>query len=190
MVSRIIVFVSILLVASLATAQSPVIWSKLPGGATDIGANAKGDLWVVGSSPPGSDYTIYHWVLGQWLPVLGATGARIAVDPAGNAWVVRSNGAILRYTATGWQTVPGSAMDIGIGANGTVWIVGLDQSISRLNTQSPYVWQKFPGGAVRIAVDPAGNPWVANAGGQVYHLVGANWVLVAGTAKDLAVDAV
>ena len=190
MVSRIIVFVSILLVASLATAQSPVIWSKLPGGATDIGANAKGDLWMVGSSPPGPDYTIYHWILGQWVPVAGATGKRIAVDPAGNAWVVRDKGAIMRYTASGWQTVPGSAMDIGIGANGTVWIIGPDQSISRLNSQSPYVWQKFTGGAVRIAVDLAGNPWIVNAGGQIYHLVGANWVLVAGAAKDIAVDAV
>jgi hypothetical protein len=190
MVSKTIAVVAIALVASVATAQAPVSWLKMPGGAADLGANAKGDLWAVGTAPSGADHDIYRWLVGQWVQVPGATAARIAVDPAGNPWVVRSDGSILRYTAAGWQAVPGAAMDIGIGANGAIWIIGRDQSIWHGTGQPPYRWEKVNGGAIRVAVDPVGNPWVVNSAGQIYHLVAGNWILLPGAAKDIAVDAV
>lgn len=68
-----------------------------------------------------------------------------------------------------WRLLPNGATDIGIGANGSVWITGTNPvpggyGIYQWNGSG---WVAIPGGAVRIAVDPFGNPWVADNGGFI-----------------------
>lgn len=65
-----------------------------------------------------------------------------------------------------WNSRPGAAVDIGVGANGSVWVIGTNRvakgfGIYRWTGRG---WQNIPGGAVRIAVDPRGIPWVVNSG--------------------------
>ena len=60
--------------------------------------------------------------------------------------------------AQNWTGVPGSATDIGVGADGTVWNIGTiaeggGYGIFKYNGTS---FTKVPGGAVRCAVDPQG----------------------------------
>jgi len=197
-----------------SSAAQPATWAAIPGSATAIGANARGDVWIIANTPPGRDHNIYRLRGRTWQQVPG-TGMRIAVDPAGNAWVVESSGAILRYTGTAWERIPGNATDIGVGAKGAVWIIGGDQSISRgvvistpaskpanptrgrfgaAATQAPtptqqYRWEKVSGTAVRIAVDTEGDPWVVNSAGQIHHYKGNTWTQFPGTARDIAVGA-
>jgi len=86
---------------------------------------------------------------------------------------------------------PGSATDISVGANGSVWIVGTNKvadgfGIYRWNGTG---WAPQTGGAFTIAVDPSGNPWITNSTGQIWHWNGRVWVQYPGTANDIAVGA-
>ena len=72
-----------------------------------------------------------------------------------------------------WRLLPGLATDIGVGARGEAWVIGIDQvegghSIYRWNGSD---WQIVPGGALRIDVDPQGTPWVLNNEGQYFARV-------------------
>ena len=59
--------------------------------------------------------------------------------------------------AQNWVQLPGAGNDIGVGANGTVWVIGTNAEaggygIYRMNASRN--WDKIPGSAVRIDVDP------------------------------------
>jgi hypothetical protein len=74
-----------------------------------------------------------------------------------------------------WVRVPGRARDIGIGADGSVWVIGVDDhrdghSIYRFNGSG---WDKVSGKASQISVGPDGEPWVVNREGDIYRSWGA-----------------
>ena len=86
-----------------------------------------------------------------------------------------------------WKKMPGSALDIGAGANGSVWVVGADRTPFSWNGNG---WKKMPGaGVVRIDVGPKGDAWIVNANGQIYNWTGTKWNLNDGGATDIAVGA-
>jgi Tectonin domain len=90
-----------------------------------------------------------------------------------------------------FRRLPGKAVDIGGGADGSVWVVGINpvlggNGIYRWTGSS---WAGFEGGAVRIAVGPDGSPWVANSAKQIFHRSGSAWVRYPGAATDVAVGA-
>ncbi len=90
-----------------------------------------------------------------------------------------------------WRQIPGSALDIAVGANGTVWAIGYDagktdHSIYRFNGSN---FERVPGAAVRIAVDPQGNAWVANSAGDIYRSEGNTFRPVPGRATDIGIGA-
>jgi hypothetical protein len=74
-------------------------FKPLPGGAKDIGAGG-GQVWVIGTDPRPGGFGIYRWHAGfegnVWDGPMGggAAGYRIAVDPAGNAWVTNEQNNI------------------------------------------------------------------------------------------------
>ncbi len=92
-------------------------FNSLPAvvGANDVATGVNGSVWYVTS--------------GGTFNVLGGSiakgGKRLTVDPSGNPWIVDFNGNIWRSTGGGQVTLlPGLARDIGIGANGAVWVIG------------------------------------------------------------------
>ena len=90
--------------------------------------------------------------------------------------------------ASDFANVPGPvANDIGVAANGTVWITTPAGQIYRYNGTS---FQPIPGNASRVAVGPHGNAWVVNSGGLIYRYTGSNFVPVPGpVASDIGVGA-
>ena len=126
----------------------------------------------------------------------GAYGKRIAVDPKGNAWVVDKQGQVFEAKSKGTNTKATftkkagiKAVDIGAGAEGSVWAVGYPKNsfgftiykfIAASNT-----WKVVPGSAVRITVDRHGMPWVINSKSKVFKLNKANWVMQQGTGYDI-----
>jgi hypothetical protein len=88
---------------------------------------------------------------------------------------------------------PGAATDIAVGADGTVWCIGI-QSVGggyniRYFDKSKQSWVTIPGGAVRIAVLPNGLPWVVNNGGNIYRWSGSSWEQLPGAARDVGISA-
>jgi hypothetical protein len=192
-IGRIVIAVGSAFIAAAAIAQS-MGWTQLPGAAVDVGVGANGTAWVIGTNPEVGGYGIYRWNPGggNWDKIPGSA-SRIAVDPQGNAWVVTSVHAVYHYDGRQFVQVPnGIANDVGIGADGSIWIIGnnkvgpSDFDIYRyLNGK----WVMVPGGAVRIAVDPKGNPWVVNSGHQIFHWNGSGWNQIPGGALDVGVGA-
>lgn len=91
-----------------------------------------------------------------------------------------------------WKNIPGTANDIGVGADGTVWIIGTDKPAP--NDYGIYKlvngnWQKMPGWAVRVAVDPKGNAWIINSTHNVFHWNGSSWDSNPGRGLDIGVGA-
>ena len=78
---------------------------------------------------------------------------------------------IFKRTDGAWQRLPGSAKDIGIGADGSVWVIGTNPVDGGYGI---YRWggENFvgiDGGAVQISVNPWGRPWVVNDGDSIYE---------------------
>jgi len=79
-----------------------------------------------------------------------------------------------------------NAADIAVGANGVLWIIGPDDSISRWDGSA---FQQVTGGAWRIAVDPNGKAWVVNRGNEIFRWNGSTWDLMPGKAIDIGIGA-
>lgn len=145
-----------------------LIWNQLPGTATDIAVGADGSAYIIGTDSVSATggYSIQKWNGNGWTVMPQCAGVRIAVDPHGTPWVVNKSHLIFRYPGNGvlWEQMPGAATDIGIGADGSVYITGTDvasntggYSISKWNG---YGWTKLSGvSGVNISVSPQGNPW-------------------------------
>ncbi len=86
---------------------------------------------------------------------------------------------------------PGEANDVGVGANGSVWVVGINPVPGGFGIWhwTGTAWGPVPGGAVAIAVDPQGNPWAVNSLHQIFHWTGTGWALFPGEANDVGVGA-
>jgi hypothetical protein len=167
----------------------------------DVAAGKDGSIWRVLQ-----DNSIAYWTGTQWIPAQGASGSRIAVDPNGLPWVIDPSGSIWRLQAstlasfqagTGvdkWDLMPGRASDIGIGGDGSVWVVGnaSADSLYKFNGSS---WDLLPSGAgPRVAVDNSGAPWVIGTDNRgVWRYNGQSWtVLPQGdftTVTDLGIGA-
>ena len=62
-------------------------------------------------------------------------------------------------------------MDIGVGADGSVWVVGTNETGGGFGIYrwTGTEWSGIDGGGLAISVDPRGLPWVANAGGEIFE---------------------
>jgi hypothetical protein len=157
-------------------------WTKRPGLAHDI-ASGHGAVFMIANDA--QDGSVLKWIpsLGRWLGIPGAAGKTIAVDALGNPWVVSSQGTIYRRVSDQWLTMPGSAIDIGAGADGAVWIIDGDGHCDWWNDVTGS-WEPYPDPprgrfdplhGIAIAVGPDGYPWVIERGGNsfefpLYHM--------------------
>jgi len=169
-------------------------WTQLPGTGKDIGIGADGSVYVIGTNAVSGGFGIYKYVASSnsWQGIDGG-GVRIAVDPRGNPWIVNDAGAIYRRVSNQWRLLPGSAKDIGIGADGTVYVIGTNAVGGGFGiykyVASSNSWQGIDGGGVQIAVNPRGAPWVVNSANAIYRRVSNQWTLLTGAAKDIGIGA-
>jgi hypothetical protein len=89
-------------------------------------------------------------------------------------------------TTTGWTAMTGAAVDIGVGANGTVWVTNAAGNIYRWTGSA---WTQIAGTASRVSVDPQGNAWVVNSTGGINLWSGSAWVQKTGSLSDIGVGA-
>jgi hypothetical protein len=150
--------------------------SPLPGSARDIGIGANNAVWMISATAATGGSKIFKWETNQWLEASGNGGAvRIAVAPDGVPWVVANNGTIYTHSANrtsgAWSVKPGCARDIGIGAEGSVWVTGCATPNAPIYKWNGSDWshESANGLGVAISVDNLGRPWVANSGGFIYR---------------------
>lgn len=156
-----------------------LVWEQLPGTANDIGIGADGSVYIIGTqdvSPTGG-YNILKWNGSGWDMMPDCAGIRIAVDPNGTPWVVNKSSIVFKYGGTYlWEPQYGiKGNDIGIGAQGSVYVTGQDSTaasyqppIYKFNASSE--WSPLPGlSGVSISVDPQGKIWYIDKVGVLHH---------------------
>ncbi|MDG2175286.1 MAG: hypothetical protein P8M72_04005 [Gammaproteobacteria bacterium] len=104
----------------------------------------------------------------------------------------------------GWVRVPGEARDIGVGADGTVWVLGgnpypdtdfdfFDDNVGDADyglwVLDEFGWLEIPGSGVRLDVDPDGYPWVINSDHEIWRLTPFGWDHIPGSAHDIGIGA-
>ena len=101
----------------------------------------------------------------------------------------------LQFTTTApafaieWERITGAATDIGVGSDGSAWIVGTKKISGgyEIYRWTGGAWEQKPGGAVRVGVGSAEHVWVINNQHQIYRWAGTDWQLIPGGAKDIGV---
>jgi Family of unknown function (DUF6519) len=173
------------------TRQMP--WTGLA--ALDIAACGT-SVWLINAGG-GSQHQIMRrgQSQGGFLPVGDPIDAvRIAVGLDDVPWIVTSNARIYRLEGSRWVLVPGSATDLAIGADGSIWKVGAvsvpgGYDIARWDGRR---WNVLPGaGGVRIGVEPSGAPVLVNDAHHAVIFDGAEWRVdtTATMAGDIAAGA-
>jgi hypothetical protein len=144
------------------------------------------------------DGQIFREELQMPAPLFGAVAERISVDPNGLAWVALKNKHIFQRTESGWRSVPGSATDIAVGADGTVGIIETERDSSvvarwDINHQrwdrGAWPWTGGRDKLAAIAIDPKGNPWIVTVEGSIWRYAQSKWQVVRGVATDIAIGA-
>lgn len=88
--------------------------------------------------------------------------------------------------------IVGAATDVGVGANGSVYVIGTSPcngngcNIYERKTNS---WQALPGTAIRVAVGPTGTPWVLNKSNELYQFSNGAFRKVTAWGSDVGVGA-
>jgi hypothetical protein len=90
-----------------------------------------------------------------------------------------------------WEMVRGTASDIGIGEDGTAWMIGTEATRGGFGIfrWTGTDWSGVDGGAIRIDVDGRGNPWIVNSDGYIFRRARNRWEQLPGGATDIGVGA-
>jgi len=90
-----------------------------------------------------------------------------------------------------WHALPGAAHAIGIGADGSVWVIGSNPVMGGYGIfhWTGSRWDAIDGGAVAIAVGPSGRPWVVAEDGSIWERVNDVWQNRPGAAHAIGIGA-
>jgi hypothetical protein len=163
-------------------------WRLVDGHALDIGAGADGSVWVIEGA---GQHRVYRNMETGGIDTQLPYSMRIDVGPNGEAWVVREDTSIWHWVSGEWVQIPGNASDIGVGANGFVWVIDSYGKIYRRHANPSDGWQDMVGAATRLDVDHNGLAWVVQEDGRIYNSNGlpGEWHEVPGRARDIGVGA-
>ena len=193
-----------LLLFNVPAAAQDISWTLMPGSMSDVGIGA-GVLWGVDSGGK-----IWRWKssTNTWTEMPSAGFAsRVSVDENGYAWVVNTDGDVLKWSGSAFvrkASMPKDSKnlkrpfsDIGIGVNGEVWAVAKfdKQSDSSGVAGSWAVWtgstwsQALNGEPRSVSVDPKGVAWTVDVKGYISKWDGQKAVMVSGNARAIDVAA-
>ena len=124
------------------------------------------------------------WVELEWV---GATRFQLA-DYGPNRSTTAQPGLTGQPT---WIRFDGNASDVGIGADGSVWVVGKDERPGGFGIyfRDGNSWQRVDGAALRIDVGPDGEPWIINDRDEIYRRQDGSWIQMQGNARDVGIGA-
>lgn len=153
-----------------------------PAPAADIGVDPFGGAWMLGQ-----DGSIYTLVSGSFVRFRDSA-RRIAAGPDRRPYIVAADGEVQRFDGQTWVPLaaqPVQATDVGVGADGTVWCVGADLVVRRLDAAAKS-WVASDALALAVAVGPDGAAWAIRRDGSVARQA---WVPAVYTDRDFVTEA-
>ncbi len=152
-------------------------FAAVVGAAEDIGVGADNTVWVIGRNPEAGGYGIYKFTGSNWTKIAGSA-LRIAVNPSGNAWVINKFDNVYERKGNSWEMKSNlTGKDIGIGANGTVFVLTPTKLQSKTTSDTKWTGIDPPTGKTlsRVAVDYTGLPYVVTTDNKLYQYNGTLW---------------
>jgi uncharacterized protein YkwD len=148
-----------------AAAPTPAPVAQPTATLAPVATGVAGARWVIGTN---GQLTAYNAQVANPQTVDGLA-VRVALGPGGQPWAINANGAIYRrskgptsYVDGLWQQLPGSAQSLGIGGDGTAWMVGVNTSVSTF-TPTINAWNPDPDQPISYfrhgLVDLEGSRW-------------------------------
>jgi hypothetical protein len=131
-----------------------------------------------------------------WEPAFAdAQGLQIfdepATGPTPSSWTavggVLLQSSLIAGPDGSWEAVVGSATDIAVGADGSVWSTGTTAAGPSMQAWNGRSWDEKGPGGVRVAVDSAGVPWIVDAAGAIQRWNGGGFDRLLDRANDVAI---
>jgi hypothetical protein len=153
-------------------------WQQMPGLATDIGIGADGSVYAVSTTVYSATggFTILKWNGTGWDTMTDCSGIHIAVDQHGTPWVTNKSNIVYQYSGNVlWNPINAyQANDIGIGANGSVYITAWNTGVFGYN---PPIYQYTGSGwtqvtndfGTSISIGPTGTIWWLDTAGALHN---------------------
>jgi len=178
-------------------------WERLNGEAATVAVGPRGKPWIATEEARIFASAFFDDLPDSQVNTVSVAMANAAVNAAkvglgGTATASGSSVVGVPGTGTGapkgrvsdpleYRKVAGTARDIAIGAEGSVFVVTYDGGLARWsNTRNAFL--AFPGQFSRIAVAPDGKPWGITTKGEVFRHDGSDWKLVRHiAAQDIAI---
>jgi hypothetical protein len=119
----------------------------------------------------------------------GDVAAQIASGPQ-YTWTIDNAGKMKKYKTT-WEDVAGDASNLGIGAEGSVFIITKTETAFEGNSVQKWVTDKFvdvenfPPNLVNINVDYKGEVWATDLLGYIHNYTNKEWLVQDGNAGDV-----
>lgn len=139
-------------------------WENKDAKVVDVAGNADGEIYIAKA-----DGQIKKWngLRNAWEAVRGSAW-HLALDGAGNPWVVSRDGSIQAFDGKGWIPYPGRAHDIAVGGTDAVMIVDAAGLVRHWDGVKQR-WGVVEGvdNAAALAVTPEGNVWVVTRDGEI-----------------------
>ena len=184
------VSLAVVALASTAYVFIQISWSKMPGQAYDVGANASGKFVVIGTDQVDGGRSVYQWDGSKFYQMAGKGGLRVDIDTKNQPWIVTDKQEIYRHDGTAWVKLPGSAYDVGCGADGSVYAIGTVAFPGgyKIYKWGGADWTEVGGqGGTRVDVGNDGNAWVVTDKGSIHQRVGNLWRAYPGYATDIGI---
>ncbi|WP_370292635.1 tectonin domain-containing protein [Thalassolituus sp.] len=151
---------------------------SVDGTASALTSDAQGELWVVSERLDSTGGEVWLRQNHRWQKKVGLKAHAIA-QQGGYLWAVDGNGNIYRsedsdasrLVSSKMQKIPGKALDIDVGVDGAVVVLGTDNRLYLWHS-SASKWTegaKVPEGTVRIAVRDASTVWALTEKGQLFY---------------------
>ena len=162
-----------------------------------IGGIDEQAVWAIGGESVLGGFEISYWTGSAWDVVEESGALAIDVAPTGFPWIVTRENNIYQWNGSEFVERPGQARDIGIGADGSAWIIGTEAAPGgyKIYRWTETNWDEVPGGAVAIDVLAYGDlgeqqqsaPWIVTADHQISRWTGSEWSQQPGEAQDIGI---
>ena len=140
-------------------------WERKHEGVADVAANIQGDVFITMDN---GDIKQWYALRSEWRSINGSA-QRIAVDSAGQLWIVDSEGKVQSYESKNWKNYSNIiAADIATSGENDQIIV---DSIGFIRRWDPLAeqWHKVEGitAVNSVAVTPSGDIWAVLESGEI-----------------------
>lgn len=126
-------------------------------------------MWHIATTRVAGGFEIFTLDMNSTAGMKRAGGAvRVDVGPGDEPWVANAYGEVFRYHGAGWEVATSGvhARDVGVGGDGSVFVVGTDGRAYKWNGSG---WVDRGGGNLtQISVSDTGVPVAFDANSQVW----------------------